>query len=263
MREDRILRFPSRTLTNRYDEALPRLTEGESATQIARIMNGVAETLAKSCLYFSPENLHLLGMVPDVSAMLERLDLLNRVAIADGALHPDERTDFRAFVECVGNLRAGAEAAHLAAQIFLILRRSRVPISFLTPLKKVADSALRTLRTSASAIASYDESTARMALKSLAETEELSKEVLEIIPTLAIYRSPVICRLMAAALYAIMVSAESVALVASGLILPPEKKIEPLEEIEVLNYYGRILRRSSDRREEVNCMPVAFLKRKF
>lgn len=218
--------FPRRVRAGKSEETLPRLTDGAVGTHISGIMNGIAETLAKSCLYFSPDNLMVLGGRTDVFEMLERMDPLLRATLMDGKMRPEQQMNFRAFVESAGDLKAGAEAARLAAQIFLLLHDSKTPSSGLAPLKKVTDSALRTLRTSAAAISTGNVVTARMALKALAETEEMGRELTAMIPTLAAYRSPTICRMILAALHALLVSANSVAQVASNLVIPPQETVE-------------------------------------
>lgn len=236
-------------------------TNGVREAEIAEIINGVAETLAKSCLYFSPGNLAILGTAPDVPAMLERMDPLLRMALIDGKMHHEQQLDFSAFAERAGDLKAGAEAARLAAQIFRLLHDAETPSSGLVPLKRVTDSALRTLRTSASAVSTGDPAAAQMALQSLVETEEIGKEVLDIVRNLAAYHSPTICRLIEAALYAVLVAAQTVAEASSQLLLPTSEKVETLQLLEepILGVQPKIPGFQND----VICMPGATKKRRL
>jgi hypothetical protein len=99
-----MFRFPKRAPVPKSEEALPKLTESIRGTQIAEIMNGVAESLAKSNLYFTPENLAILGSGPDVAPLLERMDALIRTNLMDGTMRPEQQTKFLAFAECAGDL---------------------------------------------------------------------------------------------------------------------------------------------------------------
>ncbi len=224
-----ILRSIKRAPTRKPEKNLPKPTDGVLGTQIAEIMNGTAESLARSCLYFSPENLAILGSGPDVTVMLARMDPLVRATLIDGTMRAEQSVNFRAIAGCTGDLTAGVEAARLAAQIFRLLRSGHTPLSVLAPLKKVTDSAQRTLRTAASAISASDEATARMAVKALTETEEVGREMTEIIPTMTDFHSLVICRLMFAALFAILVSTKSMVEVSANLLIPRLEKIEILQ----------------------------------
>lgn len=228
--DDAVRLSPRRVQTpaRKSEDAFPKLTDGALGMQIAEIMNGVAETLAKSCLYFSPSNLAILGAGPDVAAMLDRMDPLLRATLMDGKMQPEQQVNFRAVAECVGVLKAGAESARLAAQIFLLLHDAKSPANTLAPLKKITDSALRTQRAAAAAILYGDEFAVRTAQKALAETEELGKELAYTLPTMAAYGSPTICRLIAASLYAILVSATSMTEVASSLVFPTSSNSDTL-----------------------------------
>jgi hypothetical protein len=254
-----MLPFVQRTPAKTSLEPLPGGMQGEHGKRIADIMNGVAETLSRSCLYFSPDNLAVLGPGPDVNAMLERLDPLIRAALLNDTLRPEQRHNFRAFAECPNELKAGADAARLAAQIFRLLHEAQTPASGMAPLKRLTDSALRTLRTAASALASGDASAAHMARKSLAETEAIGRKIMELIPALAAYRPAAHCRLMAAAVYAVLVSAHAITEVAANLLLPPAREIAPLGKLDEPERFCRVTgmpHRASSSRDDVLCMPV-------
>src|SRR6476646_1402813 len=52
LEEDGMFRSVKRIPAKKAEEALPGLMNGARGALVAEIMNGIAETLAKSCLYF-------------------------------------------------------------------------------------------------------------------------------------------------------------------------------------------------------------------
>jgi|GEM_PF-6108320 hypothetical protein len=200
---------------------------------VAEVLNTAADTLEQSCLYFTRENLLILGTSPDISQLIERLDPLTRSALIDGKVRMEHSEQFRAVTDCASDLRVGAESARLAAQLFGLLRDSKTPNAGMTPIRKVTDSAVRALRISARAVSSNDPTIAHDARKAKDETEAIGKELTRLIPFLASYRSPTLCRMIQAAIYSVLITAQVLTDVATGLVIG-EANIKPLPPLEKL-----------------------------
>lgn len=191
---------------------------------VAEITSNAADLLTKSCLYFTLENIQTLGQVPDMAAKLERLDPALRAALIDGEMGSGTGERFRALMECKVYLAASVNSACLAAQLFTLLRDSKTPSSGLLPLTRVINIATRAIRASAFAIRDSNPALARQATASLAEAEKMGKELDSVLPTLAAYRSPTLCRMIRASVFAALSSAATITETAIRLTAESDSK---------------------------------------
>ncbi|GAB4452839.1 MAG: hypothetical protein OHK0029_04550 [Armatimonadaceae bacterium] len=189
---------------------------------VADAVLAAADTLGRSCLYFTRENIAALGTPPDLRGIIEKLDPAMRSALIDGSVRVEEGERFHAVTLCSTDLRGGMEAARIAAQLFGLLRDCKLPATGFTPLRRLTDSALETLNAAAKAARSGCAEEAQNAQKLAQATETLGAEVEGVVTNLAEYRSPTLCRIIRAAVYAVLVSTHLLSGAAISLVLPPE-----------------------------------------
>src|SRR5206468_414661 len=117
---------------------------------------------------------------------------------------------------------------------FGLLRDCKVPASGMAPLRNVTDAAARAIRAAGAAIASGEADAGHAACAAQAEAERMGAEFLALVPSLAAYRSPTLCRMIAAALHAVLVSAQTLTEVAARLTLGGSPQQTPLDELPPL-----------------------------
>jgi hypothetical protein len=191
---------------------------------VADITSNAADLLTKSCLYFTLDNIRALGPPPDMAGKLERLDPALRAALIDGDMGSGAGERFRALMECKVYLEASVRSACLAAQLFTLLRDSKTPSSGLMPLCKVINAATRAIRASAFAIRDGNPALAGQAASALIEAEKMGRELDAVLPTLATYRSPTLCRMIRASVFAALSSAATITETAARLTADEKAK---------------------------------------
>src|SRR5262252_3909299 len=108
---------------------------------MASVLFATAESLTKSCLYFTPENLTLLPPSPELTSLWEDADGAIRAALLQGldrqSLVPTPKAEAGIYDRLPGlrdqivDLQIVAGATRHVVQLFRLLRKERTPPSAL------------------------------------------------------------------------------------------------------------------------------------
>jgi hypothetical protein len=199
---------------------------------MASLLFATAESLTKSCLYFTPENLALLPLSPDLASLWEDADGVTRAALLQGldhqALVPTSQAEAGIYDRLPGlrdqimDLQIVAGTTRHVIQLFRLLRRERTPPGALDPLRHVADAGIRLLRAAALALQHDDFTAADIAIGSFFEVAAAAHEHRKTLRQLPQYLPPHLIRMNIAAHVTLLVLTKAAARVAHRFANPPK-----------------------------------------
>jgi len=201
---------------------------------MASLLFATAESLTKSCLYFTPENLALLPSSPELASLWEDADGVTRAALLQGldrhALVPNTQAEAGMYDRLPGlrdqvmDLQIVVGTTRHVIQLFRLLRKERTPPSGLDPLRHVADAGIRLLRAAALALQHDDSTAADIAIGSFFEVAAAAHEHRKMLRQLPLYLPPHLIRMNIAAHVTLLVLTKAAARVAHRFANPRQSQ---------------------------------------
>jgi hypothetical protein len=192
--------------------------------ELARIVSQTAETLSKSCLYFTPSNLAVLGS-PSPEETQDRIrdtEQRVRVLLSAAGLTPAEEANLRQRLHALADLTIAFNAAVNAARLFALLDSANLTLSARTLLKRPVDAAVQMALATASALEATDARAARTAVLLNAEAQDRCREMIEMLDGFGHFMPPATFRMSRAALVAVSVTADSISRAAGSVAQPAQ-----------------------------------------
>jgi len=171
-------------------------------------LEAAQETLAKSPLYFTLENLAQMEATPDLQAALDRTVMAVRSAICHSEFDASYETRQVALTDGLGDIQALSGATRVAGQLLRILGNHARPSS-LAPLRRITDAVIRQLQATASALHHQDAGMACTAARAFTETRGIVRNVMELLPALVMTLPETTARMIRAGVVALVVIARA------------------------------------------------------
>jgi hypothetical protein len=189
--------------------------------EIAQLLTSLAESLSKSCVYFSSENIQHLEAPPETPPLLEDLDARMRGLLAHSETLPTYEKRKNELPETVGDLFAAAGAIHHAYDLFRLLRLVRMPPFGFAPLVRMTDQVILLFNATAAALDQDDPSSARAAMRATIQVRAICEEMQGIVADLSTFLPQKSWKMMKAAADSLMVGTEAVGRVAQRMAGQP------------------------------------------
>jgi hypothetical protein len=201
---------------------------------MASFLFATAETLTKSCLYFTLDNLKVFPPSPELLSLWEDADAVARATLLHSpdicTILPMSMAEAGVYHRLTGlrnqiaDLQAVAGAARHIVQLFRLLQQARTPPDALDPLREVTDAAIRLLRAAAIALEADDKMAASVAVYAFLEVVTAAHEHRKTLRSLPQYLPAHLIRMGIASHIALLVLARAAARVAHRFAVPPQSQ---------------------------------------